>query len=146
MERHKVPLYVALARKVGLQPTEQLKKAGWQPTAQLKQQRADEIKRLMAHMPWGSGIDNGTKLDEERSTEDRLVFVVGYHHMNDGGYYVGWTEHLVIVTASLGYEFHLKVTGRDRNGIKDYLGDLYADVLREEVEEYGPSFYAEENV
>ena len=57
------------------------------------------IKRLVKDfMPSGSGFDAGTKLDLDLSHAERLVFTTSYHHMNDGGYYDGWTEHTVTVT------------------------------------------------
>jgi hypothetical protein len=86
------------------------------------------------HMPSGSGVDSGTTIDLDKSTADKIVFHTSYHHMNDGGYYDGWTEHDVIVTPSLASGFNIKVTGRDRNGIKDYLGDLFYESLVSEVD------------
>lgn len=83
-------------------------------------------------MPSGSGFDAGTKLDDD-STPNRLVFHVPFHHLNDAGYYDGWTQHRVIVTASLSWGINIKVTGKDRNGIKDYLGELFHEVLTQEV-------------
>lgn len=80
---------------------------------------------LMVEAPSGSGIDSGTRLDRARSKPDRLVFVTAFHHMNDCGVYDGWTHHDVIVTPSLAYDFTVRVTGRDRNGIKDYLADVF---------------------
>lgn len=84
-------------------------------------------------MPSGSGIDNGTKLNLVKSTGDKLVFDVGFHHMNDAGYYIRWTHHQVVVKPSLAHEFDLKLTGRDFNGIKEYLGDIYHEALAQEV-------------
>ena len=83
-------------------------------------------------LPSGSGIDAGTKLDDD-STPNRLVFHVPFHHLNDAGYYDGWTQHRVIVTASLSWGINIKVTGKDKNGIKDYLGELFHEVLTQEV-------------
>lgn len=80
-------------------------------------------------MPSGSGWDCGTKLDLDRSTPDKLVFYGSYHHMNDGGMYDGWTEHTIIVRASLAFELDVRVTGRDRNDIKSYIGEMFHDVL-----------------
>jgi hypothetical protein len=45
--------------------------------------------------------------------------------MNEGGYYDGWTEHQVIITPSLQHGFDVRVTGQDRNEIKDYLAELF---------------------
>lgn len=87
---------------------------------------------VAADMPSGSGWDNGTSL-EASSTPTKLVFSGSYHHMNDGGYYDGWTDHSIIVTP----RFHgvdIRVTGWDRNQIKDYLAELFSHVLNQDVE------------
>jgi hypothetical protein len=77
-------------------------------------------------MPSGSGFDNGTDLDFDHSTPEKLVFVTSFHHMNDGGYYDGWTDHTVIVTPSLQFGFNLKVTGINRNDIKSYIHEMFS--------------------
>lgn len=82
-------------------------------------------------LPSGSGIDCGTQIDLDLSTPESLVFDVQYHHMNDGGYYDGWTVHRVIVTPSLGHKFTLRITGPNRNDIKDYLHECYRSALTE---------------
>lgn len=96
------------------------------------------------YMPSGSGVDNGTKLDDS-STPNKLIFTTAFHHMNDGGMYDGWTEHSVIVTADLASGFELRVTGRDRNDIKDYLGELFHQVLDSDIEISGPQHAAKES-
>lgn len=99
-----------------------------------RQAHTDRIARMVReHMPSGSGVDDGTALDFDRSTGERLVFICNYHHMNEHGVYDGWTEHTVIVRASLTRDFTLHVTGRDRNDIKAYLGELYHEALSAEV-------------
>jgi hypothetical protein len=80
---------------------------------------------LKATAPSGSGIDNGTEIDWEASKPDKLVFKTAFHHMNDAGYYDGWTEHKVIVRPSLALRYTVDVTGRDRNDIKDYLVETF---------------------
>lgn len=85
-------------------------------------------------LPSGSGIDCGTKIDLDQSTPDSLVFDVDYHHMNDGGYYDGWTQHRVIVTPSLAREISIRITGPDRNEIKEYLYECYHSALLEVLE------------
>lgn len=86
-----------------------------------------------SNMPHGSGIDSGTRFDLASSRPDRLVFFTNYHHMNDSGMYDGWTQHEVIVTPSLSRGFDLRITGRDRNQIKEYLHDVYWTALSEIV-------------
>ena len=81
------------------------------------------------HMPSGSGIDCGTEIDIDKSTGEKLVFTMSYHHMNDGGMYDGWTEHSIIVTPAFICGPRIKITGRNRNGIKDYLHDVYSEAI-----------------
>jgi hypothetical protein len=93
----------------------------------------DRITRLVSdHMPSGGGFDNGTKLDLDMSHAERLVFHTSYHHMNDGGYYDGWTEHTVTVTPSFS-GVNLRVSGRNRNDIKDYIHEVFHYSLTQEV-------------
>ena len=87
------------------------------------------------YLPSGSGVDAGTRIDLERSTGKRIVLTFGFHHMNEGGYYDGWTDHKVTVTPAFIGGFDLRVTGRDRNQIKDYLGDLIHEILASEYSE-----------
>ena len=87
------------------------------------------------YMPSGSGIDSGCKIDWNRSTAERIVFNTSYHHMNDGGYYDGWTDHNVIVTASLIHGLSIRITGRNRNDIKDYLHQVFDDALDQVIDE-----------
>lgn len=86
------------------------------------------------HMPSGSGVDCGTTIDLDRSKPQRLVFHTSFHHMDESGGYDGWTEHDVIVTPCLYSGFDLRITGRDRDDIKDYLGELFSYALDREIE------------
>lgn len=83
------------------------------------------ISLIMRDAPRGSGIDAGTKLDEDRSNASKLVFTMGFHHMDEHGFYDGWSEHTCIVTPAFQHGFDVRITGRDRNGIKDYLAQVY---------------------
>lgn len=85
--------------------------------------RADSLVRQ--HMPSGSGFDRGTALDIEASNAEKLVFYTWFHHMDEHGSYDGWTEHVVTVKASLAYGFTVTVSGRDRNGIKEFIADTF---------------------
>ena len=96
---------------------------------------AEFLEQLLEAFPSGSGFDRGTQLCEE-STPEKLVFVTAFHHMNEGGYYDGWTEHQVIVTSSLEFGYRMRITGRDRNCIKDLIQDAFATALDLEQEQY----------
>ena len=93
----------------------------------------ETLDTLLDHMPSGSGIDNGCKLDRDGSTRTKLVFDCAYHHMNEHGMYDGWTDHTVTVTPSFqGIE--MKISGKDRNDIKDYLHETLHYALTQEIE------------
>lgn len=89
--------------------------------------------RLDDYFPSGSGFDSGTKLDIDTSDDEKLVFTTSFHHMNDGGMYGGWTEHTITVIPSLGLDYRLKISGRDRNGIKEYISEQFSMALSHEA-------------
>lgn len=95
----------------------------------------DRLDELLESFPHGSGYDTGTKLDDS-STAERLVFNTAFHHMDDNGMYDGWTEHQVIVVPSLEMGYKMKITGKDKNGIKEMMCDDFHMQLDAEIEEY----------
>lgn len=85
----------------------------------------EKIERIVKqHAPSGSGFDSGTSFDFDASKPNRLVFNAPFHHMSEHGYYSGWSEHSIVVTPSFSGAI-IRVTGRDRNQIKDYIGDVF---------------------
>lgn len=84
---------------------------------------------IREHLPRGSGFDRGTSIDWDKSTGERLVFNTAFHHMDENGFYDGWSEHSVIITPSLSFGFDLRVTGRDRRQIKEFIGDTFHHAL-----------------
>jgi hypothetical protein len=101
----------------------------------------DTIERLVKQfMPRGSGFDSGTKIDLDRSHASKLVFETAFHHMDENGFYDGWTEHTVTVTPSF-QGFDVRVSGRNRNDIKEYISEqvhycLMCDCTFECLEDY----------
>ena len=92
----------------------------------------ERIEQLVQMLPHGSGIDSGTKIDLDKSHADKLVLYTAFHHMNNGGFYDGWTEHTVTVTPGFR-SLNLRISGRDRNQIKDYLYETYNYALTRAV-------------
>lgn len=82
-------------------------------------------------LPSGSGFDIGCTIDRD-SNSQRVTIETAFHHMHESGMYDGWTEHKVILTPDLVRGFNIRVTGRNRNGIKDYIADAMHDALSEE--------------
>lgn len=96
----------------------------------------ERMERLVKeHMPSGSGIDNGTTLDDVRTTDKLLVFRTSFHHMDEHGGYDGWTDHAIMVRPDMISGIDISVSGRNRNDIKTYLADVFRDALMQEVSE-----------
>lgn len=92
----------------------------------------ETLERLSALLPSGSGFNNGTELDIDRSSIEKLVFKTTFHHMSDHGFYEGWSEHTITITPAFD-GFNLKVSGSDRNQIKDYIADVFLHCLSQEI-------------
>ena len=88
-----------------------------------------KIRQLESYLPSGSGIDNGTTVIE--CTPTKVVLECGFHHMDEHGYYNGWTHHRITVTPTFA-GIVVKVSGSNRNWIKEYLADTYATCLESE--------------
>ena len=85
-------------------------------------------------LPCGSGFDNGTYIDWMKSTGEKLVLLTSFHHMNESGMYDGWTEHTVTVTPAF-HGINLKISGRDKNEIKEYIAECFYTALTTETGE-----------
>jgi hypothetical protein len=115
------PLYQALASKVSARiHCATTGKDEW-----LLRHRDDADALVRERMPSGSGFDNGTTLDWDKSTGEKLVFNTAFHHMDEHGGYIGWTEHTVTVKPSLMSGIDLTISGRDRRQIKEYIHECY---------------------
>lgn len=91
------------------------------------------LKNLAEYLPHGSGFDSGTKIDMDGSGADKVILETSFHHMDENGMYSGWTEHVVTVRGSLAHGFSLKIGGRDRNDIKDYIAQCLNDCLESDL-------------
>jgi hypothetical protein len=87
------------------------------------------------YLPSGSGFDGGTQIHFGMTTSEKLVFLTGFHHMNENGFYTEWTHHRVTIKPSLAFGFNITITGRDVKNIKDHIGNSFAEMLDMEYEE-----------
>ena len=83
---------------------------------------------------YDSGFGAGCKI-QDNSRPDRIVISCNYHHMDEHGYYDGWSEHTAVVKPCLQFGFYVRVTGRNRNMIKEYISDTFHELLEMEVKE-----------
>jgi len=91
----------------------------------------ENIRAIMKTAPSGSGIDCGTNILLEDSTENELVFLCSFHHMNDNGMYDGWTKHRITIKANLVFGIRVIIGGRNRNEIKDFLHQTFEVWLKD---------------
>lgn len=94
------------------------------------------IKTCLGLLPSGSGWDSGTDIDLDDSHANKLVLFGEFHHMDGQGFYDGWTDHVVIVTPSLTSDFTLRITGANRNDIKEHLYQTFDAALRRDIAYY----------
>lgn len=92
----------------------------------------DRIKKLQSMLPHGSGIDCGCKIDVDKSGDNKVIITFEYHHMNENGYYAGWTSHKLTVRPTFS-GIDMKISGRDVDGLKEYLYDVFYHILNDVV-------------
>lgn len=73
-------------------------------------------------------MPSGVKIDLDKSNSKKLVFHTAFHHMDENGYYDGWTEHTVTVRAAFD-GFEITISGKDRNEVKDHLHEVFSVTL-----------------
>lgn len=121
----KLPLYQLIARAGDA--LDYCAKRGSEEWVQVWEDLLAQCEELL---PSGSGFDAGTKI--EYASASKIVLKTAYHHMIDG-YYDEWTEHVITVLPNFMYDFDLKIGGRNKNDIKEYIADVFYEALRREV-------------
>lgn len=82
--------------------------------------------------PSGSGIDCGTTLSDGAEPQ-KLVFTFSFHTMDEHGCYDGWIDYTLVVKPEFN-GLNLLIKGRDKNGLKDHLYEVYRNWLTEEAD------------
>lgn len=85
------------------------------------------------YLPSGSGFDSGCTFDIDASRADCLVIHTSFHHMDENGYYCGWSDHVIRVRAHLAFGSTVSVSGRNVRDIKDYIADTFDSAMSEIV-------------
>lgn len=74
--------------------------------------------------PSGGGFFN-TGINLDKSDRNKLTLYTSYQHYDQNGYADGYTTHDVVIRADLLHGFTIDVKGRNKNGIKDYISDVF---------------------
>jgi hypothetical protein len=91
------------------------------------------IKQLNKILPSGSGLDNGSEIDVDKTSCEKIVIKTAFHHMNDRGFYDGWNDHVVTIRPRFsGFDVH--VSGRNKRDIKDYIHDVFEHAMRQKID------------
>lgn len=92
----------------------------------------ETLQKLEQLLPSGSGVDAWTKILVDKSTRCAVYLETSFHHMNEAGFYDGWTEHTIKVSPEFD-GFDLRISGKNRNQIKEYLGELFHHSLSQKI-------------
>ena len=87
------------------------------------------------YLPHGSGIDNGIRINKDKSSANKIVLEFGFHKMDSNGSYCGWQDYTLYIRPSLAFDIDLRLRGRDYQGLKDYLYELFQYSLTREIPE-----------
>lgn len=90
-----------------------------------RDRHAAALVAIVREGPSGSGWDSGTQFDSDRSEPNKLVFFGSYHHMDEMGGYDGWTDHAITVRPDFVHGLDIRISGPNRNDIKDDLHQLF---------------------
>ena len=90
-----------------------------------KESHEEAIEEANQMLPHGSGIDGKCEINLPSSSENKIIIDLEFHHMDEHGSYDGWTTHSITLTPSFVNGFDMKVSGVNRNDIKDYLVDTF---------------------
>jgi len=120
-------IYETLARKI--QARANCHTSG---NAEWFERHTEDIRAIVREkFPSGSGFDNGTSIDLDASTAEKLVFTGSFHHMDDVGSYSHWTDHRVTVRPSLAFGCVVSVTGAGGRDHKNYVSEVFHNALDE---------------
>lgn len=93
----------------------------------------ENIDKIIQMFPKGSGFDCGTEFNQFLSTPEKLIFITEFHHLNEYGFYTGWTRHKITVKPSLQFDFKININGKNKNNIKNYIVECFEQILNTEV-------------
>ena len=86
------------------------------------------IEFVKENLPSGSGLDSGVKVLtdlESLKKSQKIILEANWHHMDEHGGYNGLTYHKVTIYPELEHGFRIKISGKNKNGVKDYMEDLF---------------------
>jgi len=107
------------------------------PTLSEREELQSEIKWVLNGMlPHGSGID-ADWIISFKNKSNKIYISNSYHHMNEDGYYDGWSDFTVIINLLGNEYFKLVFNGTEsqrlakKYDIRDYLESYLSECLED---------------
>ena len=119
----KVPLIVKIYRTI--QAMNNCLKSG---NTEWFHKHEDTLDSLSKYLPSGSGLNYACSINIDESDENKIVIDFLYSHCNEFGWTVGYTAHKLICKPTFD-GLDLRITGKDKNGVKEYLYDIFDSCL-----------------
>jgi hypothetical protein len=85
-------------------------------------------------LPRGAGFDCGTRILGRTQNGSGFILETEFHHMDDNGFYDGWTEHRITVRPSFVGGFDLTISGQNRDDVKGYIAEVFNAALMRPVD------------
>jgi len=112
--------------------TEALKNCVKSGNAEQEDKHAETLRKIEKnYLPYGSGFDAGTTINLEKSTSCKIVLQTSFHHMDENGYYDGWTEHNITIRPAFN-GIDITISGINKRDIKSYIAETFDYVLNQE--------------
>ena len=96
---------------------------------------------ISKHFPHGSGFDSKPEFSFDLSAYNKWIIFQSYHHMNDNGYYCGWSHFKIIVTPCFVGGFEIKIIAKHssrecskRFNNDDYFYEVYYECLNKFID------------
>lgn len=87
------------------------------------------LSELLEPLPRSNGLDAGVVFDWNRSKPNKFIFSFNYYYRDKRGDRSGWTRHQLIITAGYFNKFYMRITGRNKNKMKESLLTLFNEIF-----------------
>ena len=113
----------------------------WRKTVneEYQKQLEDKLDILTNYLPSGSGFDDGSVVDVNKSNNNKIIIHSAYHHLDNNGFYDGWSNFSIIIKPDLMFGFTLTLIGNTTIrkyfdcDFRNYVIDIFSDTLHKKI-------------
>lgn len=88
----------------------------------------DRLDLMLKELPHGSGLDTTWTIDFDKSSGEKIVLGISYHHMDAHGGYTHWSDLKITITPSLQFGYTVACRGTDLI-TRSYLEEILTEAL-----------------